>query len=287
MKKPPISRANAERLMCCCIAIFSFMAAGILMMLLGYVLANGWSPLKHGCLRASMEVGNEPLVEAGWRTIYALLGATLIASPLGVSAGIFLSEYAPDTRSTASIVDGIDSLAEVPPIVYGLFGWGALSLHWGLDASWLILLTLGLWLLPRLITVTYAAVQEVPVSFRRESLALGASRWQTTLKAVLPYAMADIVAGILEGMARVSGVAAPVIMLAASQPLPQEAPLRILPYYLYRSVIESAEIGTESQFGTALLLLTICLLLQSAAILVRSIWVSPLSTPNMGERIDG
>ena len=162
---------------------------------------------------------------------------------------------------------------------------GVFSLGWGSGTAFPILvLAFSIWLLPSVIVMTYAALQDVPVSFRRDSLALGATHWQTTYRAVLPYARRNIAAGIFEGMARASGEAAPIIMIAASWPDLGGKTLRVLSYHLYRSVLEFPHTGREQLLGTALLLLVTAVFLQFVAILVRTIQIAPVPSRERRER---
>lgn len=285
MKGSNTSPPPGERSMYSLITLVSYLAVGTIVVLVGCLIVKGSGPLLHDFLELMPgHVGETPW-QIWLHTVWLLLVVTLLALPLGVSAGIYFSEYAPDSFTAQKVLDAIGNLALLPPIVYGLFGWGVLSFYWGIQSGFLlVVLTSSIWLLPSVIVMTYAALQEVPVSFRRDSLALGATHWQTTYKAVLPYAWRNIAAGIFERMARVSGEVAPIIMIAASQADFGAETLRVLPYHLYRSVVESPHVGSESQLGTALLLLITALLLQFIAIVVRQIQIAPIPSVERRER---
>lgn len=284
MKGLDTPRTITEGAIHCCFAVFSWLVAGTAVVFIGYLVWRGYGPLATGLMEVSSGQGGGLLLLAWLRTLQVLLVSSLLAFPLGVATGTYLSEYAPKTRLAGNIKDAIASLANIPPIIYGLFGWGALTLYWGVDELIAVMLTSASWLLPSVVTVTYASMQEVPMSFRRESLALGASPWQTTYKAVLPYARRNIIAGVLEGMARLSGMAAPIIIVAASLPDPGRERLETLPYHLYRSVADSPQVGIEEQFAAALLLLITSLLLQSVPVLLRTTQSGPIAESARGKR---
>lgn len=270
------SGAMRGKMACFCITLFSYLVAGLVVAFVGYLVVKGLGPLVRGLLRATPVYGGHTLMQVWFQTVRIFLAAICIALPLGIGAGIYLSEFAPDSRMMRNTIDTIISLAEVPPIVYGLFGWGAFSLYRGLEqALTVVLLTSGIWLLPRIVLVTYGALQQVPVSYRRESLALGATPWQTTWQAVLPSARRQLAIGILQGMARVSGEVAPIIVIAAEPGLGQDS-LTILPYFLYRSIIEFPHGSREAQFAAALLLFATSLFLHLVAILIEVAHITPV-----------
>ena len=276
MRKADTPRTFSGKMACFCITLLSYLVAGVGVAVVGYLVLRGLGPLGRGFFRATPVYGGNTLIQIWFQTVRIFLGAICIALPLGIGAGIYLSEYAPDSRMMHNTIDSIIGLAEVPPIVYGLFGWGAFSLYRGLEqVLTVVLLTSGIWLLPRIVLETYAALQQVPVSYRRESLALGASPWQTTWRAVLPSARRQLAIGILQGMARVSGEVAPIIVIAAEPGLGGDS-LTILPYYLYRSIIEFPLGSREAQFAAALLLFATSLFLHLIAMLIEITHVTPV-----------
>jgi len=120
-------------------------------------------------------------------TVYLIIGTIIFALPMGVLSAIYLSEYARPGKFTRLIRLSIVNLAGVPSVVYGLFGLGLFVMLFHFGASLLSgSLTLAILTLPVVITASEEALSSVPQSFREASLALGATKWQTTVRVVLP-----------------------------------------------------------------------------------------------------
>lgn len=255
---------------CSVFAAVALFGAGSLLALMGYLVLKGlWPPMRALAALIFAQSGDS-LLSIWIRSLFLLLAATLLALPLAIGTGIYLSEYTRQNRARELILSNIAGLGEVPPVVYGLVSWGALAPYFGEDRQTLVIvLTASVWLLPQLIVAAYWALQEIPVSFRRDSLALGATRWQTIRWTLMPYSGRLLAAKTLEGMARVGGEAAPVIMVAAAWPDSSKQPLHILPYYLYRSLIEAVDPATTRHFGAALLLVLTSVCFQWAALRLR------------------
>ncbi|HXV08489.1 MAG TPA: phosphate ABC transporter permease PstA [Burkholderiales bacterium] len=153
----------------------------------------------------------------------AWIGSTLVmvvtaaaAIPVGVASAVYLEEYAPKNWFTAIIEINITNLAGVPSIVYGLLALGLFVYAFGLGQSILAAgLTLGLLILPVVIVATREAIRSIPSMIREAAYAVGATKWQTTLDHVLPYAMPGIMTGVIIGMARAIGETAPIITIGA------------------------------------------------------------------------
>lgn len=209
-------------------------------------------------------------------TIYLIIGTTIVALPLGVLAAIYLSEYAKPGRFTRMVRLSIVNLAGVPSVVYGLFGLGlfVMLLHFGaslLSGS----LTLAILTLPVVITASEEALQCVPQSFREASLALGATKWQTTVRVVLPNAVSGIITGLILGVGRAAGETAPILFTVAAFYL-RDLPHSIhdqamaLPYHLYVLSTQVPNAPPKVQWGTALVLLVLVLGMNLAAALIRT-----------------
>ena len=139
-------------------------------------------------------------------TFYLTIGTAIFSVPLGIAAAIYLSEYAPVNKITQTIRLAIINLAGIPSVVYGLFGLGlfVIFLNFGtsiLSAS----LTLSIMTLPVIITTTEEALRTVPQSFRVVSVSLGATKWQTIWRLVLPQAIPGILTGVVLGLERAAG----------------------------------------------------------------------------------
>jgi phosphate transport system permease protein len=209
-------------------------------------------------------------------TLYLVGGAVLFAVPLGVMAAIYLVEYARESILSRLVKLAIVNLAGVPSVVYGLFGLGIFVTFFGFGASILSgSLTLGIMILPVIITSTREALESVPHSFRIVSLSLGASRWQTIRHSVLPHALPGIMTGTILGLGRAAGETAPILFTVAAFYLPR-LPQSIfdqtmaLPYHLYVISTQVPGIAERTRYGTALVLLALVLLLNLAAIVVRA-----------------
>ena len=150
-------------------------------------------------------------------TIFLTVVAVVIATPLGVGTAIYLTEYTRESRITRFIRFGTESLSGVPSIIFGLFGFVFFVITLGM--GWSILsggLTLAAMILPTIIRTSEEAIRSVPRVYRDVSFSLGATRWQTVTRSVLPTAMPGIATGIILGMGRCVGETAAVILTAGS-----------------------------------------------------------------------
>ncbi|MCX7983729.1 MAG: phosphate ABC transporter permease PstA [Bacteroidetes bacterium] len=208
-------------------------------------------------------------------TVYLVVGAIVFAVPLGVLSAIYLVEYAKDTPLSRLIKLAIVNLAGVPSVVYGLFGLGIFVIFFGFGASILSgSLTLGIMILPVIITASREALESVPKTFRIVSLSLGASKWQTIRHSVLPHAIPGILTGTILGLGRAAGETAPILFTVAAFYLPK-LPQSVfdqtmaLPYHLYVISTQVPGIPEHTRYGTALVLLLLVLLLNLGAIILR------------------
>ena len=208
-------------------------------------------------------------------TVYLVLGAILFALPIGLLAAIYLSEYAKDNFLTRIIKLAIVNLAGVPSVVYGLFGLALFVVFFKFGASILSgALTLGIMILPLIITASREALESVPYSFREVSLSLGASKWQTIRNIVLPNAIPGILTGTILGLGRAAGETAPILFTVAAFYLPR-LPKSIfnqamaLPYHLYVISTQVPNVDEKIRYGTALVLLVLVLFMNLVAIIIR------------------
>jgi len=208
-------------------------------------------------------------------TFYLMLGTILFALPLGVMAGIYLTEYAKENWLTKSINLAIVNLAGVPSIVYGLFGLGVFVLlfHFGmslLSAS----LTLACQALAMTVTTSREAILAVPREYREGSLAVGATRWQTIRHLVLPQAFPGIITGAVLAMSRAAGETAPILVVGAAFLLPglPQSPFdqfMALPYHLYTVAAHVPGMPKSTIWGVALVLLVVVLSFNVLATIIR------------------
>ncbi len=208
-------------------------------------------------------------------TLYLVTGAILFALPIGLLAAIYLSEYSKDNILSRMVKLSIVNLAGVPSVVYGLFGLAMFVVFLKFGASILSgSLTLGIMILPIIITTSREALESVPQSFREVSLSLGASKWQTIRNIVLPNAIPGILTGTILGLGRAAGETAPILFTVAAFYLPQ-LPKSVfeqamaLPYHLYVISTQVPNVDEKVRYGTALVLLTIVLAMNLIAIVIR------------------
>lgn len=176
--------------------------------------------LRSGLLTVPMD--DNPLV-AGIRsallgTVYLVIIVTLTAFPIGVMAAIYLEEYADSTKWYNRLIEiNIRNLAGVPSIIYGLLGLQLFVRTLGAGRSLLAAgLTLGLLVLPVIIINAQEAIRAVPAAYREASFGLGATKWQTISRQVLPAAIPGILTGIILSLSRAIGESAPLIVVGAS-----------------------------------------------------------------------
>lgn len=209
-------------------------------------------------------------------TFYLTLGTAVFSVPLGIGAAIYLSEYAPDNRVTRLIRIAIINLAGIPSVVYGLFGLGLFVLFLQFGTSILAgSLTLSIMTLPVLISTTEEALRAVPQAFRTVSVSVGATKWQTIRKIVLPQALPGILTGVILGLERAAGETAPILFTVASFYLPRlpGSPMdatMALPYHLFVISTQVPGMPIKIQYGTALVLLVFVLSMNIIATVIRS-----------------
>ncbi len=258
----------------------ALLSATGLFIVLYFIVSNGWKAISWDFLTQfpldSMTKGGILPCIVG--TLCLGIGAIVVALPIGVATGIYLNEYARPGKLLRIIRLGISNLAGVPSVVFGLFGLAFFVIWLGLGESILAgVLTLAALTLPVIIGSTEEALKAVPNTYREASLALGASRWQTISRVVLPAAMPGVLTGAILGLSRAAGETAPVMFTAAvfyTPHLPTSLfdKIMALPYHIY--VLATAGTNIEStrplQYGTALVLITLVLGMNFATILWRA-----------------
>lgn len=205
-------------------------------------------------------------------TIWLVVVALLASVPVGVAAALYLSEYAPDNWLTRSINLAIINLAGVPSIVHALFGVGAFVLFFGFGESILAAsLTLAIMTLPVVIVATKESLQAVPQAFREACWNMGATRWQTIRRVVLPNAISGLLTGIILEVSRTAGETAPIMFTGAALFLPflPQSVLdqtMALSYHLYGVATMIPGISEERKFGAALVLISLVLAMNALSV---------------------
>jgi len=193
--------------------------------------------------------------------------AVIIAIPFGLGTAFYLAEYTKESWVTKVIRFGVESLAGIPSIIYGLFGFiffvDILGLGFSIISGGL---TLAVMVLPTIIRTSEEAIKTVPKSYRETSFSLGATKWQTTLKAVFPSAIRGIVNGVILSVGRCVAETAAVIFTAGivfHMPTSAFSSVRSMAVHFY--ILASEEISMEKAFGTASLLIILILIINVGA----------------------
>jgi len=233
-----------------------------------------WEFLTQVPKRGMTEGGVAPAIVG---TFYLTLGAILFSLPLGLACAIYLCEYSPKSVVVNVIRMSINNLAGVPSVVFGLFGLAIFVKFFGFGVSILSgSLTLGIMVLPQIISASQEALLAVPQSYREASLSLGATHWETIKKMVLPTALPGILTGVILSVGRVAGETAPILYTAATfytrgYPDSPFSEVMALPYHIYALMTEGTypEKQTMIAYGCALILLMLVLLVSAFAIILR------------------
>ncbi|MCX6668079.1 MAG: phosphate ABC transporter permease subunit PstC [Euryarchaeota archaeon] len=248
----------------------------ILSIIIVYIVSNGvgalsWDFITTGPSNVGRSGGIFPAIVG---TLYLVAGAIAIALPLGVGAAIYLNEYTRERKVTKIIRAGADLLNGTPSIVFGLFGFAFLVLYLKMGISLIVgQLTLSFMILPTIIRTTEEALKSVPQSIREGSFALGATKWQTIKKVVLPPAAPGILTGAILGIGRAAGETAPIMFTAAafSGSIPNSffQPVMALPYHLF-TLSTSVPNSSKNAGGTALVLLLLVICIFMIAVIIRN-----------------
>lgn len=274
---PRLPRAQSQQLA----FLLLYAAVGTVLLVLAIILfdivskglpALSWEFLTSSPRDLGREGGIFPAIVG---TLCLVAGSIAFALPFGVGATIYLVEYQREGLLTRTIRSGVDLLNGTPSIVFGLFGFAFLVLFLGLGVSMLAgQITLGLMVLPTIIRTTEEALKNVPQSLREGSLALGATRWQTISRVVLPPAAPGIITGTILSIGRAAGETAPILFTAvvfSQRYLPDSVfdPVMALPYHLF--ILATNVPGSETnKYGTALVLILLVVAIYAVAIAVRN-----------------
>ena len=234
-------------------------------LIIGYIIYKGlpaisWEFLTEMPKNGMREGGIFPAIIG---TIYLTIGTIVVSVPFGIFTGIYLVEYAKDNLLTRIINLTIINLAGIPSIIYGLFGMALFVIFLGLDVSIISgSLTLGIMCLPVIITSTRESLLAIPNHLREASLALGATKWETITKVVLPAALPGILTGVILSISRAAGETAPIMFTAVAFYLPflPETPwdqVMALPYHLYVISTQVPNMPASYMNGTLFVLVAI------------------------------
>ncbi len=252
---------------------------GILCWILGFIVYHGAGAISWEFLTAAPADGMTAggIFPAIVGTLCLVVGSMIFAFPLGVLSGIYMNEYGGSGRFVRLIRVMTNNLSSIPSIVFGLFGMALFVNTLGFGDSILAgSLTLGLLALPVVIRTTEEALRAVPDTYRTGSYALGATKLQTIHRVVLPTALPNIMTGLILSVGRVSGETAPILFTAVAYFLPKLPTslldqVMALPYHLYVVATSGTDIEASRPvaYGTALVLITLVLVLNLSASMLR------------------
>ena len=196
-------------------------------------------------------------------SVLLTIGTIAVSVPFGILTGIFLVEYSKDNIIRRVINLTIVNLAGIPSIIYGLFGMSLFVIFLQFGSSILSgALTLGIMCLPVIITATREALLAIPKDLREASLALGATKWETTWKIILPTALPGILTGIILSISRAAGETAPIMFTVAAFYLPF-LPMSVwdqvmaLPYHLYVIATQVPNMPEDIMNGTVFVIVVL------------------------------
>jgi len=256
------------------VGVVAALTLAILVLILGFILIKGLPNISLEFLTESPQMmGREggilPIIVG---TIYVTLVSIIIATPIGVAAAVYFSEYAKKGKLINTIRFFTEVLAGIPSIIFGLFGFSFFVVFLGM--GWSVLsggLTLSLMILPTLIRSTEESLKTVPMSYREGSLALGATKWQTVVKVTLPCCKSGVLTGLILGIGRAIGETAAVMLtVGGSMMMPSSIfdATRTMALHLY--MLASEGLSEEKTYATAALLIIIVLIINWLANFISS-----------------
>jgi len=274
-KNSLIQAAGFAAVTACALITVSFLIGIIYFITVNGISALSWEFITSVPRRGMTAGGIAPAIVG---TLYLTAGAVLFALPLGLACAVYLQEYSGGGRAAEIIRIGVNNLAGVPSVVFGLFGLEVFVKFFGFGVSILSgALTLGILILPGIISTSQEALAAVPVSFAEASLALGATHWQTIRRVLLPAAAPGILTGVILGIGRAAGETAPILFTAATfykrgYPDSVFSEVMALPYHIYALMTEGVnpDKQTAIAYGCAMILVICVALMSSAAVIIRN-----------------
>jgi phosphate transport system permease protein len=283
-----LNAKTSEKIAFALLSLAALTVVGFVLIILGYIIYNGYNAIS---IEFLTEMPRNMMTQGGIYpaivgTLLLIIGSMSVALPMGIMAAIYLKEYAENNLITWPIEMAISNLAGTPSVVFGLFGLALFVKYFGFGPSILSAsLTLALLILPVIVRSSEEALLAVPNEYRESSLALGISKWQTIRHVVLPAAIPGMVTGSILSIGRVAGETAPILLTGAAYFLPKlpesiYSQFMALPYHLFVLATAGTNIAkTKSiQYGTALVLLIIVLILNTIAVLIRRHYRQKLKT---------
>ncbi|MEK6756709.1 MAG: phosphate ABC transporter permease PstA [Bacteroidota bacterium] len=276
-------------------ALCAFVIVLMVLLIIGDIVLGGWGTLSweflSGVPKEGMTAGG--IYPAIFGTFLLVVIMSIVGVPIGTITAIYLSEYASQRSILARVVRfAVNTLAGVPAIVFGLFGLGffiqfvgirmdqvltgGVQLKWGQPNILWASLTMALLTLPVVIVSVEEAIRAVPRELREASLALGATKWETIRKVVLPNSITGILTGAILAVSRGAGEVAPILFTGAAYFLPKlpgslSDQFMELGYHIYIMSTQSPDVEATRgiQYATTLVLLVLTFTLNFAAVFLR------------------
>ena len=276
----PTRRRPAELLFQGLLLSSLFVSVAFLVTLLAYVIIRGWPRLdprlweNFNSIRRPERAGAQAAITG---TIWVMGLTALMCLPTGILAAIYMEEYSDTTKWWNRAIElNLQNLAAVPSIVYGILGLGIIARQFGLGTSIITAaITLSLLVLPVVVVASREAIRAVPSTIRDGSLALGATKWQTIWKQILPASIPGIATGSILALSRAIGEAAPLLLLGAVtfvafNPDGLTSAYTVLPIQIYDWIRQSREEFQVLAAAAIVILLAILLVMNSVAIYIRN-----------------
>lgn len=252
----------------------------VLAIFMGFIFYMGFTRLSWDFMTSlpSRFAENAGIYTAWVGSLWILVLTTMISFPVGVGAGIYLEEYAKNSRLNTLLEVNIANLAGVPSIIYGLLGLGIFVRLANLGSSILAgALTLSLLILPIIIVSTRESIRAVPSSIREASQGLGATKWQTIWNQILPASFGGILTGVILAISRAVGETAPLIVVGALAyvPFAPRGPLdefTVLPIQIFNWVSRPQHEFVINSAAAIIVLLGITLFMNGIAVYMRNRW---------------
>lgn len=263
---------EAERLARLVLWLSALLTVLSLVMILGYIFLNGLGKISWEFLTSEPEaMGSKGgIYSAIVSTVIFAFTTMVISVPVGMAAAIYLTEYTKRGPLISAIRFGTDALAGIPSIVFGLFGFAffvvilkPITGGWSLASG---ALTGSCMILPTLIRTTEEAIKAVPNSYREGSYALGATKWQTVTRIIIPSALPGIITGVILGIGRIVGETAALLLTLGGSlfiPLKLTDPASTMSMHLYKVAMEVG--AMDMAFGTACVLIITVFLINLTA----------------------
>ncbi|MEN3323561.1 phosphate ABC transporter permease PstA [Mariniflexile soesokkakense] len=264
--------------------LFTLLGIIVLAILLYNIIKVGYTRINWDFLTSlpSRRASKAGIYTAIVGTLDLMLLTVIFAIPVGVGAGIYLEEYAKKSRFSRLLEINIANLAGVPSIIYGLLGLGIFVRFFGFGGSILSgALTMSLLILPIIIVATRESIKAVSPSLKEASFALGASKWQTIQRVIIPSSFGGILTGIILSLSRAIGETAPLIVVGAMAYVPFIPhslfdTFSVLPMQIFTWTTRPQDGFAIAAAGAIIILLAITFIMNGIAVYFRNKWQNKL-----------